>query len=228
MQPKISWEKLYSIWAKDFDSWPNVRGFIAENGLLNELKEVFNKKILDLGCGTGRLCIALSKKGANVTGVDKSEQMLDVFREKLSLESLNVEVIKKDILKLKLDKTFDIITMNLVIDNIRDLEGVFTIVKKHLKPNGQFLITSPIYFSETKESSEEEISILENKYRVIQFIHPDDEVKKLSVNYRLCLKEIKELRVDNSVKFIFDKKPHKPFSEYLGKHILTIYKFENE
>ena len=40
------------------------------------------KSILDVGCGTGALCAALSSRGFNVTGIDSSLKMLDVAMKK--------------------------------------------------------------------------------------------------------------------------------------------------
>ncbi|MBQ1188434.1 MAG: methyltransferase domain-containing protein [Peptococcaceae bacterium] len=40
------------------------------------------KRLLDLGCGTGSISIPLAQKGYQVTGVDLSEEMLAVAREK--------------------------------------------------------------------------------------------------------------------------------------------------
>lgn len=39
-------------------------------------------RVLDIGCGTGEFAIECAKKGALVTAVDASPQMLDVFRRK--------------------------------------------------------------------------------------------------------------------------------------------------
>jgi N utilization substance protein A len=36
---------------------------------------------LELGCGTGRVALAMAVEGFCVTGVDLSQQMLDVFRD---------------------------------------------------------------------------------------------------------------------------------------------------
>ena len=39
---------------------------------------------MELGCGTGRVALALASAGFHTTGLDLSQQMLDVFREKLT------------------------------------------------------------------------------------------------------------------------------------------------
>lgn len=225
MSKKITWKKLYSIWAKDYDLWPSVRGVMDEKGILKTIGKIKEKDVLDLGCGTGKWSIILNKKGANVTSVDNSKEMLDVLKKKIKLENLKINTLKKDISKLNLNKKFDIIIMGLVMDNIKNLDKVFKIVRAHLKSKGIFLMSDPVYFSEIKKSMTKEIKMLENKYRTNCYIHPEGEVKDLAKKNGLTIIEIKKLTVDNSVKHIFDKKPHKSFSDYKGKHILTIYKF---
>jgi len=41
-------------------------------------------RILEVGCGTGRVAIELAKHGCDVTGIDLSERMLGEFRKKLA------------------------------------------------------------------------------------------------------------------------------------------------
>jgi len=45
-------------------------------------RDVGAADVVDLGCGTGRLALALSARGHSVTAVDPSPQMLDVARSK--------------------------------------------------------------------------------------------------------------------------------------------------
>jgi SAM-dependent methyltransferase len=45
-------------------------------------KELGAKTIIDLGCGTGLLSLELAKRGYQVTGIEPSEQMLALAREK--------------------------------------------------------------------------------------------------------------------------------------------------
>ena len=225
MSEKITLKKLYSLWAKDYDLWPSVRGVMDEKETLKIIGEIKGKEILDLGCGTGKWSIILNKKGAKVTSVDNSKEMLDVLKKKIKLGNLKIDALKKDISKLKLNKKFDIILMGLVMNHIKNLDKLFKVIKTHLKSGGIFLMSDPVYFPEIKKPTTKEIKILENKYRVKQHIHPEQEVKDLAKKNGLIIMDIKKLTVDNSVKYLFDKKPHKPFSESKGKHILTIYKF---
>lgn len=54
------------------------------------------RKILDVGCGTGTHSLFLAKKGFNVTGIDTSEQMINIAKSKVNLtisERLSFECV---------------------------------------------------------------------------------------------------------------------------------------
>lgn len=48
------------------------------NLTLQECRRVDGKRVLDIGCGTGRMSLELAKRGAKVTGIDFSQTMLDM------------------------------------------------------------------------------------------------------------------------------------------------------
>jgi ubiquinone/menaquinone biosynthesis C-methylase UbiE len=58
------------------------------------------KKILDIGCGTGRHTIEMTKRGYNVIGVDFSESQLKKAKEKALANNLRIEFQKQDARKL--------------------------------------------------------------------------------------------------------------------------------
>lgn len=63
--------------------------------------------ILDVGCGTGRHCIELAKRGYRATGVDLSPGMLEVARAKAAGAGVEVEFVEADATQFELGKTFD-------------------------------------------------------------------------------------------------------------------------
>jgi SAM-dependent methyltransferase len=79
-----------------------------ERVLFAFLGEVSGRRVLDLGTGTGRAAIALSKRGATVTGVDASGEMLNVARRRASEERLSIEFLEGDAHALAWpDRAFD-------------------------------------------------------------------------------------------------------------------------
>lgn len=66
--------RFYDLIATDFDN-DDLKFY--ENFLL-----IKNSKILEIGCGTGRVSIWLANHGYSVVGLDLSEEMLGVLKKK--------------------------------------------------------------------------------------------------------------------------------------------------
>lgn len=79
-----------------------------ERVLTQFLGDVSGRRILDLGTGTGRAAIALARRGALVTGVDASSQMLAVARARSRDAGLSIEFVEGDAHALTFaDRAFD-------------------------------------------------------------------------------------------------------------------------
>jgi ubiquinone/menaquinone biosynthesis C-methylase UbiE len=52
--------------------------------------------VLDVGTGTGRAALILAKEGAQVTGVDASEQMLAVARRRAEQQGVEMDLVRGD------------------------------------------------------------------------------------------------------------------------------------
>lgn len=76
--------------------------FVAVTARLRE-NGVDSGILVDLGCGTGDLTLMLSQAGYDVIGVDQSEEMLAVLREKAAeLEISDLLLLRQDLLELDL------------------------------------------------------------------------------------------------------------------------------
>jgi len=100
--------------------------------------------ILELGCGTGRVAIPLAVHGYAVTGIDLSEAMLSEARTKAAAQGVAVEWENADMRSFTLAKTFSLIIMpsnNLChLLTLSDFEDCVACVKRHLGPDGRFVI----------------------------------------------------------------------------------------
>lgn len=96
---------------------------------------------LDLGCGTGNMTLELSKRGVDMTGVDISEDMLMVAREKS--ENENILYLNQDMTEFELYGTVSFVISSLdcinYITDKRDLLKVFKLVNNYLDPGGLFI-----------------------------------------------------------------------------------------
>ena len=88
--PYIGFAKVYDEIMADvpYDRW---LGYIESIWSANGFSPV---SVLDLACGTGNMSLRLARSGYLVTGIDRSDQMLEVARQKARDEGLYIEFLK--------------------------------------------------------------------------------------------------------------------------------------
>mgnify|MGYP000942765643 CR=1 FL=1 len=100
--------------------------------------------ILDCGCGTGNFSIKLAEKGARVTGVDLSAEMMAVAQEKARRRELDINFVEADICNLAFpDNYFDAVFTMAVFEAIPDSKKAFQEMIRVLKP-GKYLLIGTI------------------------------------------------------------------------------------
>ena len=98
----------YSAFASIYDELMNDIPYDAYVELLDLASAgVSGKKVLDIGCGTGLLSAMLAKKGAHVTGIDLSSDMLEVASHRAQSFSLDIQFIEQPMQQLDVEDTFD-------------------------------------------------------------------------------------------------------------------------
>jgi demethylmenaquinone methyltransferase/2-methoxy-6-polyprenyl-1,4-benzoquinol methylase len=102
------------------------------------------ERALDLCCGTGDLTLALAKRGADVTGLDFSEPMLQVAKEKSAsfspLARSKIDFIRGDAQQIPFaENTFDILTIGYGLRNLADLDAGLRDMLRVTKPGGRFV-----------------------------------------------------------------------------------------
>lgn len=110
---------------------------------------------LDVACGTGDMVVDLVKQGCSVTGVDISEEMLEIAKQKTALASTSPNLGKVDARRadggvcLQLanaehlpfeDNTFDAVTCAFGVRNFVHLEQGLSEMLRVLKPRGKMVI----------------------------------------------------------------------------------------
>ncbi len=99
--------------------------------------------LLDLACGTGSFSIEFAKRGIEVIGVDASESMLSVAREKSEREGADVLYLCQNAAELELYGTVDgaiccLDSINHIIDK-EELQSAFCKVSLFLEPQRLFI-----------------------------------------------------------------------------------------
>jgi ubiquinone/menaquinone biosynthesis C-methylase UbiE len=102
----------------------------------------FHSNVLEAGCGTGQLSIALSRYGRKIHSIDLSEGSLieaKKFTDKNNIK--NVQLYKMNIFNLCFPKNcFDIIISNGVLHHTHNPELAFSKLTECLKPNGKIVV----------------------------------------------------------------------------------------
>lgn len=141
-------ETLYSEITDEYDEtrWHGKGQFIdlLQKELLYKVLENCGIKnanrILDVGAGTGRFVIPFAKKGYDTYGIDISENMLQIAKNKAGdLPNLHLEKANAKNIPFP-DNYFDFITSYRVLIHIPDYEIVVKEMYRILKPDGYVLV----------------------------------------------------------------------------------------
>jgi SAM-dependent methyltransferase len=138
----MSYEKfasVYDIMMADvpYEEWAQ---YIEEILALHKCQP---KIFLDLGCGTGTITQLFAEKGYETIGIDLSEEMLGVARDKALASNLDILYLCQDMREFELYGTVGCVVS--VCDSLNyitsenDLLKVFKLVNNYLDPEGLFI-----------------------------------------------------------------------------------------
>ncbi len=93
------------------------------------------ENILDLGCGTGDLAELIRARGANITGLDSSPEMIETAKAKYPFIAFDL----KSADNFSYDEKFDAVFSNATLHWILEKEQAIFCIYECLKPNGRFV-----------------------------------------------------------------------------------------
>jgi SAM-dependent methyltransferase len=140
---------LYDSFIADFyDHSPVVAGRAQDIAFYRDAARESGDPVLELGCGTGRVALALAEAGCRVTGLDLSQRMLDRCAEKRAAlppeVRKRVHLVQGDMTRFDLDEKF-----RLVIAPFRPFQHLLEVrqqldclecVRRHLAPGGRLIL----------------------------------------------------------------------------------------
>jgi len=114
--------------------WAELVEALVEEG------DLLGKRVLDVGCGTGRLArLLVERYGCKVWGVDAEPAMLEVARTKLP-PSVGLKIGQAEDLPFK-DGWFERVTMTLVLQLV-DRRKAYAEVLRVLEPGGRLALAT--------------------------------------------------------------------------------------
>ncbi len=133
---------LYEGFAEGYDKVGETNpSIVMEKGIIIPLLNPKKRdRVLEVGCGTGRLTIPVAKRCKEVIAIDFSGRMIDVAKRKSS--ELNNILFKRVDVRNGLpfeDEQFDKVLAALVVNHIDNLERFFEEVHRVLKKGGIFV-----------------------------------------------------------------------------------------
>lgn len=176
------------------------------------------QRILDLGCGTGRHAMFLTKMGHELTGIDRSSEMLEVAKEQAArFEGPGPRPVfaQGDVRTLRLGKTFDVVVSLFHVMSYQtknaDLLDALATIREHLEPGGLFVFDAwygPAVLTDrptvrVKRLEDERIAVT----RVAEpVMHPNDNL--VDVNYHVFVRDkqtgsVDELRETHTTRYFF-------------------------
>jgi len=135
----------YDLWADYYD--------IIHTGIPGEAEFYVGQAVrlggqtLELGCGTGRICIPMAMSGVDVVGLDNSKAMLAHCRRKKRLVGKTpgrLELVHGDMRGFGLKREFDLVAMPyrtfMHLLTAEDQQACLNHVHRHLRSGGTFIL----------------------------------------------------------------------------------------
>jgi len=174
----------YDLYAPQYDEYKNLAYLkrFEEDVVDKFLRDVKGMKVLDVGCGTGRIVADLRREGAVVSACDVSEKMVQKVNEKFT----RLEAIVGDIEELPYsDGEFDFVVALFVVVHLKDLRDAFDEVYRVLKDGGVFVLSNINQRKAPKLKLEDKREIVIESY----YHRPEDILKALEDSFFRIEKE---------------------------------------
>jgi SAM-dependent methyltransferase len=147
-EPQTLTARSFTAWPAWEDLSPDVVHYgpdIPTEADLRLLGPLEGKRVLELGCGSGAMAVAIAKQGARVIAVDESVQQVAHARQLAEREEVKVELHQGDLADLAFVRadTVHVAISIYSLGAVADLDRVFRQVHRVLRPEAPFVISLP-------------------------------------------------------------------------------------
>jgi SAM-dependent methyltransferase len=169
---------IYDRFASAYQRGPYLRFSqnLVESVLPDYLNEIGVKlsNLLDMACGEGSLAVGMAKLGYQVTGIDQSQRMIDLAKERADEAGVDVTFLVEDMRSLPFKSEFSLVTcffdsLNYLL-TIRDLQDAFKGAFRALQPGGFFIFDMNTIYGLSVDWMREE-TYIQNEAKDFMEIH---------------------------------------------------------
>jgi malonyl-CoA O-methyltransferase len=134
-------QQAYNAWSDTYDVDDNLTRDLDQTVTEKVLGNLRVNSLLEIGCGTGKNTPLLAQIGKSVTAVDFSAGM--IAQAKAKVKAQNVTFQEADITRPwpVADASQQLITCNLILEHIADLDFIFSEVSRSLQVGGLLFIS---------------------------------------------------------------------------------------
>jgi malonyl-CoA O-methyltransferase len=165
-------QTAYNRWSDTYDGQQNPLRDLDLLVLQRLITDLAGKVVVEAGCGTGKNSQWLAKSCQQLIGLDFSEGMLALARQKVKRP--NAQFIYHDICQpWPVEKeTADLVLINLVLEHIEKLEPIFYNAAAIMGSNAQLIVTD-LHPDRVTAGKGAEITALDET--IVNFVHPMSE-----------------------------------------------------
>lgn len=190
--------EVFQDYAYYYNSFYKDKDYKMEAGTIDKLLKTYNsqvQKIMNLGCGTGRHDIELTKLGYNCKGIDMSPLMIDIAKRNAETEGCVIDFEVADIRDYTDGKTYDAVislfhVMSYQNTNDDILNAFYTARKMLSEKEGYFLFDvwyGPGVLSDKPSVRVKEIEDAQNRFIRIARPVMHDKDNLVDVNYEVLV-----------------------------------------
>jgi ubiquinone/menaquinone biosynthesis C-methylase UbiE len=142
LQPRHDQKAIWNEVARERDRLLTPRYIPLWERMLDVVGTGPGMRLLDAGCGSGGASAIAARRGAVVTSIDLSDQMIAVCREKTELTGCTFEVGSLEALPFE-DASFDAVIASMVIHFCLSPVRALQELKRVLVTSGRIAVSSP-------------------------------------------------------------------------------------
>lgn len=184
-------QNAYNEWSGTYDSDENLTRDLDRRVTMELLGNLQFDSILEIGCGTGKNTVFLAQIGSVVHAVDFSQGMIEKAKEKVQADNVHFALMDVNQPWDFASEFFDLITCNLVLEHVEDLNFVFRESARVLQPNGYFFVDELHPFRQY-DGKKARFTRNEEQIQVNAFTHHISDFFNSATNHGLSLAKLNE------------------------------------